>query len=128
MTLDCFLYPDQGYFGRINWCETTCKKIMKTFDLDQVIGPYAQYLLVTNDKEDTHSVMEIKDDELLDLEALITKWIQCKFGESCSLCQPFDSSNKIFGDYYAAIITDWRPKNTVVIWEGAYFFVNVDEK
>lgn len=128
MTLDCFLYPDQGYFGRINWCETTCKKIMKSFDLDHVIGPHAQYLLVTNDKEGTDSVMAISDDELLDLEALIIKWIQREYGESCSLCQPFDSSNKIFGDYYAAIITDWRPKDTVVIWEGAYFFVNYDEK
>lgn len=98
-----------------------------TFDSEHTIGPYAQYLFVTNDKEGTESVMEIDDDEPLDLEALIIKWIQREYGEGCSLDQPFDSCNKTCGDYYASIITDWNPKDTVVIWEGAYFFINVDE-
>ena len=87
-----------------------------TFDSEHAIGPYAQYLFVTNDKEGTESVMEIDDDEPLDLEALIVKWIQREYGD-----------NKTCGDYYASIITDWNPKDTAVIWEGAYFFIRVDE-
>ena len=86
------------------------------------IGPYQAYLLVT-DKEGEESVMEIKDDEPLDLEALIRKWIEKEVGDSFCLSEPFNSSNKIYGDYYAVIITDWRPKDSLVVWEGSYFFM-----
>ena len=89
-------------------------------------GPYETYLLVT-DKDHNESVMEIQEDELLDLEVLIFKWIKRDLGDSCYLVQPFDSNNKIFGDYYAVIITDWRPLDSVVVWEGAYFFVECEE-
>jgi hypothetical protein len=89
-------------------------------------GPYETYLLVT-DKDDYESVMEIQEDELLDLEVLISKWIEREIGNGCYLVQPFDSNNKIFGDYYAVIITDWRPLDSVVVWEGAYFFVDCEE-
>ena len=88
----------------------------------ELTGPYETYLLVT-DKEGIESVMEIQEDELLDLEALICKWIERELGDSFCLAQPFDSNNRIFGDYYAVIITDWRPKDSLVVWEGAYFFL-----
>jgi hypothetical protein len=122
MTLPEFLYPDQGHFGDKNWCETCCKKILFDMQNSKVIGPYQIYLLVT-DKEGEESVMEIKDDELLDLEALIRKWIEREVGNSFCLLEPFNSSNKIYGDYYAVIITDWRPKDSLVVWEGSYFFM-----
>lgn len=100
---------------------------MTTQTLAPIEGPFNQYLLVT-DNDGNEWIQEIKDDELLDLETLISKWIQIHYGEDCSLCRPFDSTNKIFGDFYAVIITDGRPPDTLVIWEGAYFFVNFDEK
>ena len=86
----------------------------------KIIGPYQTYLLVT-DKGGEDSVMEIKDDEPLDLEALICKWIEREVGDTFCLQKPFDHTNKIYGDYYAAIIADWRPKDSLVVWEGCYF-------
>jgi hypothetical protein len=59
-----------------------------------LIGPYKTYLLVV-DKEGEDSVMEIKNDEPLDLEALIRKWIEIEVGDSFCLAEPFDHSNKI---------------------------------
>jgi hypothetical protein len=78
-----------------------------------------QYLLVTNRREGTRSIMEIAADEPLDLETLVRKWTKREFGEDTE--HMIETSKPLRGlfDWEACIITDGRDPDTCIVWQSA---------
>lgn len=83
---------------------------------DWSTAPYEQYLLVTDGGETR--AYPIADDEPLDLEAQLTALYP-----DCEL----ELTRAMGGPSYAAIITDGRPPNSVVVWQSGDFYVEPND-
>jgi hypothetical protein len=85
------------------------------------LGDFECYLLVTELRSGQEWVTEIKGKMILDLETRVKAWIRKEFDGELHLNGRI--MPKIEGDYYASIITDWRPRNSVVVWQGGGFYL-----
>lgn len=84
-------------------------------------GPFETYLQVEDCRSGDTWSLEIGPDEPLDIEALICRWADSEFCGELTL--DGEIMPQLQGDYYAAIITDWRPTDSCVVWEGGGFYL-----
>lgn len=84
-------------------------------------GPFEVYLAVEDCRSGEIETMEISPDDPLDLETLLDQWIADRYcGE---LCRDGELMPRLQGEGYAWIQTDWRPLDSVVVWEAGGFFL-----
>lgn len=77
-----------------------------------------QYLLVKECRSGETWIIPFGPDDTLDIRHNVKKWIASD-GELMP---------KLSGDYYAAIITDGRPPDSVVVWQSGGFYLKPNEK
>ena len=78
---------------------------------------FEQYLLIETDYGDRCEAYGIDEDTIMDLEALLNE-VYSSEGFSVSMCRSACGSN------YAAIITDGRTPDSVVVWESTDFYLD----
>lgn len=83
-------------------------------------APFEQYLLVTEAATGRRTAMEISDTEPLDIERLIRRFVATAFGGELTVANIFPDAPD---DWDAAIITDRRDPDSVVVWESASFYL-----
>ena len=84
-----------------------------------------QYLLIEHCASGEDYIIPIADNEPLDLETLVDKWIESHWcGE---LKRDGDITRKLQGDYYAVIKTDGRKPEDIVCWDGGGFYMKQKE-
>ncbi len=79
------------------------------------------YLHVLECRSGETWIVPIGDNDLIDLQTNIDKWVQSQFSGELVLDPPL--MPKLDGDYYAKVMTDGRPPDSVVCWQGAGFFL-----
>jgi len=84
-------------------------------------APYENYLLIQNCRTGEEWYEEIKDKDIVDLEQLIKKWVDQKFGGEMEIDPPLIDFME--GDYWAAIKTNWASPVSVISWESAGFYL-----
>jgi hypothetical protein len=82
---------------------------------------FQQYLHVRNESSGQTWFFKIDDNEPLDLEMHINRWIAAEFGGELVLDPPL--MPKVAGDYYARIMTAGRPPESVVCWQSGGFYL-----
>lgn len=90
-------------------------------DPDNNPGPFEQYLLIEECQTGELSAIELGPDDPLDLETLVDRWVAERFGGE--LMRDGELMPKLQGDFYATIHTDWRPLDSVVVWESGGFYL-----
>jgi len=65
--------------------------------------------------------MPLRGNSVLDLTKQVRKWVREEFSGELRLNG--DIMPKLDGDYYGKIMTDGRPPDSVVCWEGGGFFL-----
>lgn len=79
------------------------------------------YLHVTECRSGETFIMPLRGNSLLDLRHQVKKWVKQQF------CGELRLSGKIMpkleGEYYGKIMTDGRPPDSVVCWEGGGFYL-----
>jgi hypothetical protein len=84
-------------------------------------GPFECYLHVEECRSGETWVSEIKGRMILDLKTRVKAWVKSEFcGE---LALDGEIMPRLQGDYYASIITDWRPVDSFVVWQGGGFYL-----
>lgn len=79
------------------------------------------YLHVEECRSGETFIQSIRGNEKLDLKKLVKKWIKKQFcGE---LALDGELTPKLQGDYYAKIMTDGRPPDSVVCWTSGGFYL-----
>lgn len=79
------------------------------------------YLHVTECRSGTTWTMPIRGNAKLDLKHLVKKWVKQEFHGELRLNG--EIMPKLDGDYYAKIMTDGRPPESVVCWTGGGFYL-----
>jgi hypothetical protein len=87
--------------------------------------PLDCYMVVRECRSGQEWVRPIRKREKVDLEALIRKWAKEEFNGELRLDGKL--MPKLEGDYYARIITDGRPPDSVVVWASGGFYLKGDE-
>lgn len=79
-----------------------------------------QYLRVIIRSDGSTFIMDIADDEPLDIDALIHKWVKDRYGDDD---HNVHISRPVRGlcEHDAAIITEGRPPETCIVWSSAEF-------
>tara|TARA_R110000868_G_scaffold188768_3_gene431547 strand:+ start:9179 stop:9502 length:324 start_codon:yes stop_codon:yes gene_type:complete len=79
------------------------------------------YLHVRECRSDEQWIRPIGKNAKLDLAANIRKWVKEEFAGELFLDGKI--MPKLEGDYYATIITDGRPPDSVVVWTSGGFYL-----
>jgi hypothetical protein len=79
------------------------------------------YLHVTECRSGTTWIKPLRGNAKLCLESQLRKWIKEEFGGELRLDPPL--MPKLDGDYYGKIMTDGRPPESIVCWDGAGFYL-----
>ena len=79
------------------------------------------YLHVTECRSGQTWIMPLRGNSVLDLTKQVRKWVREEFSGELRLNG--DIMPKLDGDYYGKIMTDGRPPDSVVCWEGGGFFL-----
>ncbi len=79
------------------------------------------YLHVLECRSGLTWIVPMRGNAGLDLRRQVSKWIRAEYGPDMRL--DGEMMPKLEGDYYARIMTDGRPPDSVVCWEGAGFYV-----
>lgn len=66
-------------------------------------------------------IVPMRGNSSLDIKKQIKKWIKSHFGDGWRL--DGEPMPKLQGDYYAKIMTDGRPPDSVVCWTSGGFYV-----
>jgi len=66
-------------------------------------------------------IQSIRGNEKLNLRNLVKKWIKKQFANELTL--DGDLIPKLSGDYYARIMTNGRPPESVVCWTSGGFYL-----
>jgi|SRR6185436_4998012 len=86
-----------------------------------------QYLFVEECASGQKYIVPISDETPLDLESLIDSWISNQYGGE--FMRDGAIMPKLAGDYYATIITDGRPPDSVVVWQsGGFYLIRPEDK
>jgi len=79
------------------------------------------YLHVTECRSGETWVVPMRGNSSLDLKYQVKKWIKSQFCGERFL--DGDLMPKLDGEFYAKIMTDGRPPESVVCWDGGGFFI-----
>lgn len=79
------------------------------------------YLHVEECRSGQTWVAPIRARQTLDLKRRVKEWIKMQYGGDLSL--DGELMPKLQGDYYAKIITDGRPPDSVVCWTSGGFYL-----
>jgi hypothetical protein len=87
--------------------------------MQEIIYP-DQYLRVYSRRDGETFIMPIAENEPLDIDALIHKWVKDRYGDDD---HNVHVSRTVRGlrEYDAAIITDGRPPDSCIVWSSAEF-------
>lgn len=77
------------------------------------------YLHIENCKSGEDHIMPMRGNSSLNLTHQVKKWIKKMWNSDCIL--DGDLTPKLQGEYYARIMTDGRPPESVVCWTGGGF-------
>lgn len=80
-----------------------------------------QYLHVLECRSGETWIVPFGKDDLIDIKHNVQKWIEQEFGGELTL--DGELMPKLSGDYYAKIITDNRPPDSVIAWQSGGFFL-----
>ena len=69
--------------------------------------------------------MPLRRDASLNLKRQIKRWVKKEFGGELRLSG--EIMPKLDGDYYGKIMTDGRPPDSVVCWDGGGFYLETNE-
>jgi len=84
-----------------------------------------QYLHITHCQSGETHIVPLDEDTPLDIDALVDKWIEQTYcGE---LERDGELTPGLDGEYYAAIYTDGRSPESVVVWSSGGFYTKVVE-
>jgi hypothetical protein len=79
------------------------------------------YLHVRESRSGASWVMALRGNSKLDLRHQVTRWVKSQFAGDWVLDGAL--MPRLKGDYYARIMTDGRPPDSIVCWDGGGFFV-----
>lgn len=79
------------------------------------------YLHVVECRSGEEWINPIGDEETIDLRWQIERWSNEQFAGALTLAGAL--TPKLNGEYYARIMTDGRPPDSVVCWSGAGFYL-----
>lgn len=82
------------------------------------------YLLVRESRSGQQWLEPIGPRGTIDLRKQLAKWVKKEFAGEMFISG--ELTPKLEGDYYGSIITDNRPPDSVVVWEGAGFYLSND--
>lgn len=83
-----------------------------------------QYLHVRENRSGQEWIVPFRSNAHLDIEKMCKKWVKEEFFGELAVDLPFcDGPEKSCSDYYARIITDGRPPDSVVCWDSTGFFI-----
>lgn len=80
-----------------------------------------QYLHVTECRSGQTWIRPLRSNARLDLKHWVKVWIKEECGYGIQL--DGDLMPRLQGDYYAVIITDGRPPDSVVVWDSGGFYL-----
>lgn len=83
------------------------------------------YLHVQEMRSGEEWIVPIGDDDLINLEPNVDRWIAQQFGGE--LRRDGDIMRKLDGDYYGKIMTDGRAPDSLVCWDGGGFYLTSTE-
>lgn len=81
------------------------------------------YLHVLECRSGQTWIMPLRGNSLLDCKYQVKKWIKREFCGECRL--DGELMPKLDGDYYAKIMTDGRPPDSSVCWDGGGFYLQM---
>jgi hypothetical protein len=87
--------------------------------MQEIIYP-DQYLRVYSRRDGETFIMPIAENQPLDIDALIHKWVKYRYGDDdhhVHISRPVRGLR----EYDAAIITDGRPPDSCIVWSSAEF-------
>jgi hypothetical protein len=79
------------------------------------------YLHVREERSGEEFIKPLRGNSSLDLKYQVKKWIKENFGGELMLDGKL--MPRLSGDYYARIMTDGRPPDSVVCWTSGGFFI-----
>ena len=79
------------------------------------------YLHVTECRSGETFIMPLRGNASLDLTHQVKRWVKQEFGGELRL--DGEIMPKLEGDYYAKIMTDGRPPDSVICWDGGGFYL-----
>lgn len=79
------------------------------------------YLHVYDCKSGEEWIVPLRPNSLLDLKTQLRKWVKEEFAGELFIDGAL--MPKLDGDYYGKIMTDGRPPDSCVCWEGAGFYL-----
>lgn len=88
-------------------------------------APYETYLYVYHCVSGDAFFVEIKDDDILDLETQVIQWVRDYFGGEAEVDLPLIHGME--GEYFASIKTDFNSPDSVISWEFAGFYIKSTE-
>lgn len=83
------------------------------------------YLYVTESRSGQEWIMPLRGNSKLDLKTQIKNWVKKEFGGELRLNGQI--MPKLEGDYYGKIMTDGRPPESVICWDGGGFYLKMPE-
>ena len=79
------------------------------------------YLHVQELRSGEEWIMPIEDNDPMNLRRMLDKWAKTQLNDELEI--DGDLMPKMDGDYYGKIMTDGRPPESVVCWDGAGFYM-----
>jgi hypothetical protein len=79
------------------------------------------YLHVRECRSGEEWIMPLRGNSILNLKKQVKNWIKKEFSGELTLDS--EIMPKLEGDYYAKIMTDNRPPDSVVCWQGGGFYL-----
>lgn len=83
------------------------------------------YLHVRESRSGQEWIMPLRGESILDLKKQIKNWLKKEFNNELLLNG--EIMPKLEGDYYARIITDGRPPDSIICWTGGGFYLKSNQ-
>jgi hypothetical protein len=83
------------------------------------------YLHIREERSGEEFIKPLRGNSSLDLKYQVKKWIKENFGGELTLDS--DLMPRLAGDYYARIMTDGRPPDSVVCWTSGGFYLKSNQ-
>ena len=102
--------------------QSQTKGNMQIIDAKEVSQYPETYLHVREERSGQEWIMPLRGNSSLNLRHQIAKWVKSEFCGELFISGKL--SPKLAGDYYGKIMTDGRPPDSVVCWDGAGFYLS----
>lgn len=87
-------------------------------------APFENYLIITENRSGETWTMQIKDDELLDIDELVIRFVGEQFDGELEVVEIDHSRTCSCADYYAQIKLNNEAPESIVCWESAGFWIS----